>query len=290
MRGQATVELALASVVFVAVLLIGIHMAEYSQLSLKVQDAQAFAVWEATGRRVQDRKLDGATSPEPFRRTMDSTTGVGFEAQQRFADFDGLATSNHGNVIGRALTQGRGVKVSCEPDRSLSFPATMTARPVLLNVGGLRCTASAEVRAINIPRRFMNKAIVREEPIPVCGMGLPVNGVCEGSLSVLTNDWGLFGDDETKECKNDCDVSHYRGLVRSLWAGGGGAGRAFAERFAGTPGTDANEFQFSYAGIESDLTDYVGGEGLPTFITGGAGAGMVPKKTHPKCFLGKACP
>ena len=298
-RGQATLELALGSIIFVGVLLIGIHMAEFAQLSLKVQDAQTFAVWEASGRRVQTRELTGATSLSPFRRTLDSTTGVGPAATRRFADFNGLDGTSNGNVISRALTEGSGVEVKCEEDRSLSrlFPATSTAGNVLREEGGLRCTATALVKAINVPRRFLQKdtggffreSIVRQAPIPVCGMGLPVNGHCRGALAILTNDWGL-ANEETEECKLACAASPYRGLVKSMFGGGGSAGAQFAASFAGAPPVTADSYFFSYSGVESSMLDYVGGEGTPNFITGGAGAGMVPRMTHPKCFLGKNCP
>ncbi|MFO0597253.1 MAG: hypothetical protein U0228_18210 [Myxococcaceae bacterium] len=296
-HGQATVELALGSLVFVGTLLIGIHLAEYAQLSLKVQDAEAFAIWDATGRRVQERKLDGSTNISPFQRTIDTVTGVGPMAQRRFEDFDGLSSETNGNIIGRALTEGSGVTVSCEADPNLHFEASKTAKPVMLDFGGLRCTASAQIKAINIPTTFLQKdeggffkhEITRRDPIPVCGMGFPERGVCKGSLSILTNDWGLVGD-ETAECKNRCGVSVYRASVEQLFGGGGSLGRNFAEKFAGTPGSDANEFHFSFSGVESGMTDFVGGEGQPTFITGGAGSGLVPRMTRPKCFLGRACP
>ena len=297
--GQATVELALGSIVFVGVLLIGIHMAEYAQLSLKVQDAQTFAVWEASGRRVQTRELSGMTTDYPFTRTLDTVSGVAPLATRRFADFNGLDDTSNGNVITRALTQGSGVSVKCEVDLSMKFLASPTARVVMLDRGGLRCSSSAEVKAINVPRRFLqrdtggffNQSIVRRDPIPVCGMGLPVNGNCRGSLAILTNDWGL-ANEETEECKNTCSVSAYRGEVKQMYGGGFTKAVDFATQFAGAPPTSPNEFQFSYSGVESDMLDFVGGEGTPNFITGGSGVadGMVTRLSHPKCFLGKNCP
>ena len=297
LRGQATVELALGSIIFVGVLLIGIHMAEYAQLSLKVQDAQTYAIWDASGRRVQSREVNGATNLLPFRRTLDSVTGVGSQSKIRFADFDGISTSSNGNVISRALTEGSGVDVQCEQENSLRFTASRTAQGIMREEGGLNCTASAKVKAINIPRRFLQRdnggffehSIVRRDPIPVCGMGLPFNGNCRGSLAILTNDWGL-ANEETEECKLSCTSSPYRGMISSMFGGGGGAGAAFASAYAGGAPTSASEFHFSYSGVESGMTDYVGGEGTPTFITGGAGAGMVPRMVRPKCFLGKDCP
>ncbi len=292
-------ELALGSIVFVGVLMIGIHMAEYAQLSLKVQDAQTYAIWDASGRRVQTRELDGTTTLSPFNRTLDTTTGVGPMAQRRFKDFNGLSSVTNGNVIGRALTEGSGVEVTCAREGSLNFHASKTPMEanLMLDVGGLACTASAKVKAINIPRRFLqrdtggffNQTIVRRDPIPVCGMGLPANGNCRGTLAILTNDWGL-ANEETEECKLSCTASPYRGMISRMFVAGGGAGVAFATRFAGAAPTSAGEFHFSYSGAESGMTDYVGGEGTPNFITGGAGSGMVPRMTHPRCFLGKDCP
>jgi hypothetical protein len=293
----ATVELALGSIVFVGVLLIGIHMAEYAQLALKVQDASTFAIWEASVRRVQSREVNGNTNLMPFNRTLDTTTGVGSKANLRFADFNGLSNTSNGNVIGRALTEGSNVVVRCEREDSLIFRPAPVAAVVLRPEGGLNCTSSASVKAINVPKRFLQNdtggffehKLLRTQPIPVCGMGLPVNGACRGSLSILTNDWGL-ANEETDECKLDCTASPYRGMISSMWGGGGGAGLAFATRFAGAAPTSANEFHFSYSGVESGMMDYVGGEGISTFITGGAGAGMVDKMIRPKCFLGKDCP
>lgn len=292
----------MGSIVFVGVLLIGIHLAEYAQLALKVQDAQTYAIWDASGRRVQSRELNGQTDVMPFRRTLDAVTGVAPSAQSRFADFNGLSGTNGGAVIGRALTEGSGVEVRCEQEDSVNFSPSSAAAGVMSPVGGLNCTASAKVKAINIPRRFLQKdnggffkhTIVRTTPIPICGMGLPVNGSCLGSLAILTNDWGL-ANEETGECRLSCNASAYRGMISSMWerkGGGGVAGARFAKQFAGDAPTTANEFHFSFSGVESGMEDYVGGEGTPNFITGGAGVsgGMVWQKSRPKCFLGKNCP
>lgn len=297
-RGQATVELALGSIVFVGVLLIGIHMAEYAQLSLKVQEAQTFAIWDATGRRVQSRTTGGGTSREPFDRTLDQVTGAGRMAERRYRDFDGVKNGTTTTVVTRALTRGSRVQVECQADSNLSFIATPSARPVLWDVGGLRCESSAEIRAVRVPRRFLleedggffKQSIVRADPMKVCGMGLPVSGNCRGVLSVMTNDWGL-ANEETAECLNGCEDTAYKGMVRRLFGGGGGgAGAAFAAQFAGSAPVSASTFFFSYSGEESAMKQMVGGEGLPEFITGGAGAGMVPKfRTGHECFLGKPC-
>ncbi len=300
-RGQATVELALGAVVFVAVLLVGIHFAEVAWLSLKVQEAQAFATWEATHRRVQTRELSGATTEAPFTATLDDTSGVEADARRRYRDFNGLTSSQGSPVITQALTQGRGLDVECHEEGRLTFEATRTAQILYYDVGGVACTSRATINAIRIPEAFLQKdeggffraKLFKNQPLLACGMGLPVGAACEGSLAVLTNDWGFVGD-ETKECKLDCRSSAYRGAVNTIFAGGGWTkGREFAEAFAGPvpAGGDATAFHFSFSGVESSHVQYVlpepGGE--EKFLTGGPGVsdGMVPRNTTGvKCFLG----
>lgn len=308
-RGQATVELALGTLVFVVVLLIGIHLAEVGYLSLKVQEAQTFAVWEATGKRVQAHREDGTTDVLPWAATLDSTSGVGPQAQRRYQDFNGLSSVDRSPIISTALTRGTDMAVACAADPRLSFRPSRSASPIYRDEGGTVCTASATLAAINVPTAFLQKEQggffraepFRRQPLQVCGMGLPVAGACRGGLAVLTNDWGFVGE-ETKQCRLDCTSSAYRGAVQRLFELGGGGwsqGRAFAEQYAGTPPTDATSFYFSYAGVDSPsgaYTQWVPGEGDHEFQTGGAGTpgGMVYQtSTDAMCFLGRrtgGCP
>jgi hypothetical protein len=251
-----------------------------------VQEANSFAVWQATQRRVQRRSPDGSTDTRPLRDTLSPTSGVAAEAERRYADFNGLDSVQRGAEVRQAMTAGRGVAVRCEAEPTLRFRPSPKVRAVLLDEGGLRCSSSAQVEALRMPAEV---APLRAAPIPLCGMGLPSAGACAGALGVVTNDWALVGD-ETRECKLACRRSVYRGAVQSMWTGGGMDGARFAERFAGRAPVNANQFHFSYSGIESDYYEFVGGEGLPRFRTGGPaiGDGMVPQHhTAGKCFLGR---
>lgn len=284
-RGQATVELALGTVVFVPILLIGIYFAEYGQLALKVQDAQAYTVWESTGRRVQERR-GGTVVATPLGATLDPGSGIAPIAQLRFGDFNGLDSVRR-DIITQALTRGSNMEIACTEDRALDFPAQGVVQRTVLNRGGLSCKASAKITAINIPRLFAGKEIFSLEPVTVCGMGLPTSGQCLGKLAILTNDWGF--DEEIAACKNTCSGGTYHDAVKAMWTPGYGAALAFAARYAGTPESSPNDFAFSYPGVENAMMDRVGGEGDHDFNTGGAGIGMVPKFARPACFLGR-CP
>lgn len=303
-RGQAVVELALGAVVFVTVLLVGIHLAEVSILSLKVQEAETYAVWQTTQRRVQTREPSGASSLAPFHATLDDTSGEAARAQQRYRDFNGLDSVNGGPDIQMALTRGRGLAVDCTRNERLHFAPSST--PLLAYVyrddGALECSAEARLEAIRIPRFFMQKGEggwyradqLQRVAIPVCGMGLPTNGSCRGALAILTNDWGLAGD-ETGECKlRSCGNLKYRSMVQRMWVGDLGArSSAFATAFAGTAPTSGADFHFSYSGFESGYSEYTGGEGAGTYLTGGPAVpgGMVyQSKTDGTCWLGRPCP
>lgn len=301
-RGQAVVELALGSVLFITVLLVGIHLAEVAVLSLKVQEAETYAAWQATQRRVQTREPNGSTTIAPFRDTLNTTSGVGPLAERRYEDFNGLDSVNAGPGVTQALTRGRGVNVRCERDNRLHFTPSPTASLVYRDDGALHCEARARLEAIRVPKFFMQEANggwfraeqLQVDTIPVCGMGLPSAGACRGGLALLTNDWGMAAE-ETGECRlRGCTNQKYRGLVQRMWQGDlGSRSSTFASTFAGAAPASGADFHFSYSGIESSYAEFTGGEGPGNYLTGGPAVpgGMVYQdKTDGKCFLGRRCP
>ncbi len=300
-RGQATVELVLGAIVFVTLLLGGIHFAEFAQLALKVQDAQTFAVWEASGAQVLDFRADGTSSDGPFRSNVKAGGGVGADAEGRFQDFDGLSSASGGAVITRALTEGKAMKVTCEPVGAgvVGFRASDTALPYYPDVGGLHCSSEADVTAIRTPKAFLQNSTgdgwFKNEhdwvtTIKVCGTGFAKGGACPGSLTVLTGDWGYAGPEQTKASPLN-STTLYSAAVKNLFHPPAGAANAFAAAFAGG-GPSSSTFYMSYRGIEDGYQESVGGE-VPsgTYLTGGAGLGLVPfTKTGGNCFLGLPCP
>jgi len=293
-RGQATVELALGATVLVVTLLVGIHLAEVAALSLKVQEASTYAAWEAATRRVQTRELNGDTTDEPFRRTLDATSGVAAEARRRYQDFNGLSSAQGPAVIAQALTEGSQLSVECHRTSAVSFAPTGGVASLDLDEGGLACSSRATLTAVRIPHGFLQEddgAFFREdpartEPMTICGMGRAHQGQCEGSLALLTNDWGFAGG-ETRQCKLTCGSSPYRGAVERLFPGGWTRGAELAARWTGQAPTSGAEFHFSYSGVESADEQVIPSEGDTMFHTGGAGVGMVSRvSTGQRCFLG----
>jgi hypothetical protein len=300
-RGQGTVELALCSIVFVTVLLFGIHFAEVGYLSLKVQEAGAFAVWDSTGRKVQDIELRNTVDMD---QVLTGGTSAERLAEDRYSDFNSLTTGDARQPIVKALTQGDNIDVECTEDRLLSnrFPPSpmVAASGVYSARGGFQCMARARLTSVRIPDSFLEGgngffAASHEQPRPlwVCAVGRATGTTCRGKLSVLLNDWGMAGD--ARGINNDCLLVGcqnpiYKGAVGAIFPGGGMAGARFAQQIAGSAPANANEYWFSFAGEENNYQDGNGGEGPATYNTGSPGLGLVPQARVGPCFLGARLP
>lgn len=304
-RGQGATELALGVLVFITILMFGIHFAEMGRISLKVQEAGAYAVWEATGRKVQNLETGSTGS---FSNTLGGAGSVQQKAANAYSDFNGLTGTSGSSTIKQALTKAYGLDADCQRrGGGFGFAPSGTASAVYQDVGGLECRAWAKVEAFRIPSHFLDDSDglfqtqhERAGVITFCSIGQSSGSggesACNGWLPVLTNDWGLMGDNEADSCVTEgggaCDYSN---LVQRMFASPGSAGLAFAQRFAGTPGTNESVYNFAYRGVEDAYTNTVGGEGQPSFNTGGpggpwpgtmGGGGVIAGSTGHNCFLG----
>ncbi len=348
-RGAGTVELALGSLLFVTVLLFGLHFAEVGFLSLKVQEAQAFGLWESTARRVhlfRPGAVDGAGSPSDiYRPSRQIFANAGDRAQRRYRDYDGRTRERGSGNITQSVTAASPIQVTCEREDGLDFDlptlgdlprGALRASPTLDDQlrtvrrrfqgrGALSCKARSVLQLIRVPQGFHNDgaggfkvAHRSREFIPVCGVGRPRSGRCEGTNAVLLGDWALEGPVQGALAELNRDVplrwrgrDHnrpYRILVESLYeAGGGSHGRAGAEFAAwvgqdtGNPNAaphDEREFFMSYRGVRrndraSDLEDGLTINGRDhhwntsgVYLDGGR---RVPK-LRADCYLGlKGC-
>ncbi|HEX4620157.1 MAG TPA: TadE family protein, partial [Myxococcaceae bacterium] len=115
-RGQATVEMALGSIVFVTLLMLGIYLAETSYLMLKVNEAASFAMSWGTGMRVHH--FSGATRPfdtTTYAPWKDVPLHTETEAGTRYADFDGVGAPKPSGIV-QSLSSGTPIRVSCRAD------------------------------------------------------------------------------------------------------------------------------------------------------------------------------
>ncbi|MBX5480814.1 MAG: hypothetical protein IRZ16_03030 [Myxococcaceae bacterium] len=215
-RGQSTVELALGSLLLVSVVLLGLYLSEVSFLSLKVQEASAAAVWDATGRPVHDYTKQ--RTPSAIGRDLAPSIAAAAQKKTReYADFDALG---NGDGTRRLFASGSGLTVACERSgRGANDPIAFNIRassdydigtgrvPWRVNQllrdyyqpqGGTICTASAQVLPWQLPEKFFDRDVGgyfspfrQDKRIRLCGAGRAVGGTCEAGYGVLLGDWGM---------------------------------------------------------------------------------------------------
>ena len=248
---------------------------------------------------------NGATNTTAFDNTL---ARLGPDATREYKDFDGRTGVNGSPVIVAALTQARNLTVDCQEETQMSGAAANgNWRPsarlsqVYSDRGGVSCLAKAELEAFRIPVKmmqnaqggFFKEAHRKNVPYTFCGIGPSLAGACTGRIAILTNDWGLAGDAEKGQqpfpVASGGAAQDYLDAVRKIWVPDGMNGANFSTAFAGDAPTDANEFWFSYAGIEvGHLAPPMSGHtDLGQFNTGSPGLGLVPNGSETRCFLGK---
>ncbi|RKH51133.1 hypothetical protein D7X55_12790 [Corallococcus sp. AB049A] len=280
-RGQALVETALGSLVFVTVLMFGIYFAEVGALSLKVQEAANFALWEATG-HVMHNPQNGVFQ----RRNAEALASA--EAAGRYEDFDGRAGRTSGAMTFQlALARATRIQVDCEPTRPAgSDVGILGIRPQDADLGstalrqamdvqsdGISCTASTRLRAERLGR-FMEPEFFKvshrraTDPFTVCAAGRASGGRCNRRFFMLLDDWGLSTLAGGQECPlqidsgGACGNLDYYNWAQSVYQKNGGAGNAGSALMAGVGaegGVNEDQFFMSFRGQESRYEQNIGG-------------------------------
>jgi hypothetical protein len=195
------VELALGLLVFVTILVFGIHFAEVGYLSLKVTEANASALWHATAAK-------GHQLPGDFSAINNHISGnkSGSWATSQYKDFDGRQSQNGSSTIEQVFTRADGLQVTCEAGGP-SFAPVATTGAVFSNTGGMRCRAQATMQAINFPESFLDQGsgalfqVKHFNPFAMTICGVNRGGGCNTGFAILLDDWGLETGQELNECK-----------------------------------------------------------------------------------------
>ena len=314
-------ETALGSILFVTILVGGIHLAELGMLSVKATEASSAAMWDATARRIHHYDQgDGELKSDP--------SDVAGKVQQRigeqYEDFDGRESST-GLSPQLVFTRGSNVQVTCEEiDGQLMDDLQRVQLHGSLDGvfgnddhGGVRCRAVAT--ASLIPGRapvsylegeggWFTEPLLREADIRFCGVGRAWdNGNCNAGTPILLGDWGLsdIGNREDEECdlydRDGCENPGYYKAAESIFNGIGipsGAGSALANAVVGSSPIDEGEFWFTFKGHESEFKQTLNGThlGRTDFIVtpGGSSYVQVPEydmayNARVNCWLGMPC-
>jgi hypothetical protein len=222
-RGQAVVETALGILVFVTILLFGIHFAEVTVTQMKVTEAASAAMWESTAGQMHNlpRNTLAAAFTVNRARTL---------VRARYADFDGAmgGTGYPQQILSRARPGS--LALDCQlGGANLSQPGggprlTRYEDAAFNDNGGLRCDAEAWIDVggvmaigtfLDTANGFFSKAggARHDDSLPaggyhVCALGRPngLNGPCTGTMAMLLDDYGLAGGGTES---GNCPVSPY---------------------------------------------------------------------------------
>jgi hypothetical protein len=205
-RGQATTEAALGILVISTVIVFGIHFSEVAMLSLKVQEANASALWDTTGKQMH--VLTTANPDFGPRRTAISEAGP--EATARYADFDGRASRPGATAPTLVFTQATPIQVTCNEDASVA-PMNLAGAAEIAGmfgqgVGGMTCWAESDFSLVpGFTRRFMQREPFREQHVAVtayhiCSMARANGNNCAAQVGIALGDWGLTSGSEAQNC------------------------------------------------------------------------------------------
>lgn len=277
-RGQATVELALSTILFVVIIAGGIHFAELGMIGVKATEAASAALWDATG-RLPHAYGDDKLQP----RFADVATAATERIDAQYRNYDGR-TSQTGGAPTLVFTRAGELRVTCEVIDGAVIPA-MEMHDVN-NVyfendahRGIRCRTSATASIIpgSTPQSFHEDAgwlrgpILKNSEIEFCGVGRAWGGVCNPGTPMLIGEWGLMDPNsgEAGECPvqadGDCANSGYYNAVNQYYDSPAGVpkgefGSILASTVAMRPSpVDEDKFWMSFRGSESDFTDQVPG-------------------------------
>jgi len=306
-RGQGTTELALGLLLFVTVLIFGIHFAEVGYLSLKVQEAATSALWDTTSAKMHELPKDFSDLTQ-----LISSDKPGKLATERYKDFDGRTSKQGQTKVVQLFTSAEGLEVTCREAGGIAFRPSESTGNVYQNVGGMSCTARARLSPVQkFTRSFLDRGQgaffsvphYAVGAIPVCGLGRANGGECAGGFGILLDDWGLSSTAEARECKvldgSGCDNEAYFESTRRVYDYHNpvnGASERLASRIVGSAPISPGRFWMSFRGMDSGFQDREnGGDSDPNDwkTTPGAGSRSAEYNTsfgnRQNCFLGKSC-
>ena len=311
-RGQSIVEASLGMLVFVTILLFGIHFAETTVLSMKVTEASAAPLWDSTAGQLH-------SLPGQFTQASAALANARNNAAARYATFDGRSGSPPGSSVTEALTGAGGLRIQCQMGGGGAMPligqgwSPGFAGGAYQDNNGAACTATARIYSVNIPRNFADGTngiftvdqSRAAQALTVCALGRPP---CQGTMSMMIDDWGQSRQQESAECQLDQSGSGvgctrndaFSQSVKSVWSSSGKRTNEFTALVStivgGMPADlpTADNFYASYRGEESSFLERTdeGDDGdnmWDTTPNRDPGAYAASHSARANCYLGLLC-
>lgn len=279
-RGQAATEFALGLLVFITILVFGIHFAEVGYLSAKVHEAGAAAIWDSTAYRSY---TFGGFADSNAIAAPSAAAGAG----ARYADWDGRASVS-GAAPTLALTRAAPMTVSCVGGPAAAAYPLPNLAPAFGEPGGVSCSAEGDFGVFRISTKFLDgadgffKAAHNSRPpgslSTLCSAGRATGHSCAGALSILLGDDALTDiGTQKRECAlqsdspRTCTNGAFYRVTRATWdnsmvrtagwtSGYTGAPERWARNIVGSSGIPNGQitgFYLSFRGEESSFIEPV---------------------------------
>jgi hypothetical protein len=228
-RGQAIVEATLGILVFISVLLFGLHFAEITFTQMKVTEAAQAAVWDSTSGEMHVLPRIGGN----FNGAATNVASARANALNRYTDFDGrTATVTSPNPKGLLSSVEPGsLRINCGVGVGLGQKGAevllvLHEAAVYDDNNGMQCNAEAQINPFGTftggvgtflegPGGFFARgdrpdmakhkgSATQTAGYKTCAVGRPngLNGPCDrGQFAMLIDDWGLAsGGQESGVC------------------------------------------------------------------------------------------
>ncbi len=264
-RGQAVTELALLLLVFVTVIVFGIHFAEVHALAMRTQEASQAALFDTTAMKMHDT----STGNWDLAKNVAIATAAA-TAEENYADREGRHAATSGRSADWVFTRASQIEINCrnEPDFKLS-PVKPLDHSLPVGDTALGCNAGLVVKGLRIPGSFADRSngFFKKSHFDPLDYALCAAGTgfgCEGRFVILLDDWGYAGTKEALECPlqveggGECSNRGYwhmvkRAYERQIELEGNGirpAGSDLAKATVGKSPIDENHFYLSYVGLD----------------------------------------
>ena len=310
-RGQALVETALGTLVFVTILLFGIHFAELGFLALKVEEAANSALFDATAAKMHD------TFTKDWSLWRTAVTDATSKQTQRYQDWDGRESQNgQASNISQVVTQGTPIVVACQEARGalpslapgtrglavLTRVSRWTGRRVRHALQRVHHAHAVQYSQSLSRERALPGSALTYASIPICAAGRPVNGACNTRFGILLDDWGFAGEQEGREMplrpegglplvtQNKGYYDMVNAMYQANGAGQGGAASALAALVVGFSPINEGQFYMSFRGAESDYSQTLVSHRDTTWKTSPIEVnGRYLRREGNRCWLGQPC-
>jgi hypothetical protein len=226
-RGQASVEMALGLIVFVTILMFGIHFAETSYLGMRVSQAAHSAIFRATGQRAHEKGSNFSRASTVAGLTTSDNAKYWDDFQPTVGEGSGSIT----HVLTKIEKSTNNV-VRCTNEGSMrSSLVGMAPTPYSGDRGGMKCSGEAQISVLpTFPKNFLDntwslKTAHYSGPTSLRMCATPRSkrsGPC-GQFGVLLGDYSLQGASSGESRAND------------LFSGGNASFKALVDGAFGVP-------------------------------------------------------